>query len=256
MKLAKVFTTCVIAGASVFALGAQQKPATVMSIEFQTPKFGMTQQYEAGRKTKAAWHKEKKDPRPLFVWEIMTGPQTGTFAVGGALVHWADLDNPPISEEVDVAEWEKTIGASVQSLVTHYYDYMPEHSRPSEGMIPSKYAEILTFNVRMGKTDEFLADMKKITGAINKTNWAAHFRFYGLAMGGRGNTFVLVIEHANYAGFEEPTKSFDAMLAEGLGKDEAMALEKRMDASTESTESEMVKFRQDLSYIPASMMTK
>src|SRR5690242_6846160 len=182
MRIARLAALCAIAGASVLSLGAQQKPATVMSIEFQTPKFGMTAQYEAGRKTKAAWHKEKKDPRPLFLWEIMTGEQTGTFAVGGSLVHWADLDNPPISEEMDVAEWEKVIGNSVQSLVTHYYDYMPDLSRPGEGMMPSKYATVLTFSVRTGKTQAFLADMKKITGAINKTKWPAHYRFYGLNM--------------------------------------------------------------------------
>ncbi len=254
MRIARSLAACVIAGAAVLTLAAQQKPANVMVVEFQTPKFGMTKQYEAGRKTKAAWHKQMNDPRPLFVWEITTGEQTGTFVVGGALVHWADLDKPPISEEADVAEWEKTIGSSVQSLVTHYYEFMPDLSRPGEGMLPAKFAEVLTFNVRIGKTQEFLADMKKITGAINKTNWPAHFRCYTLSHGGRGDMFVLLIEHANYADFEEPAKSFPAMLAEGLGNDEAMALMKRMDTNTESTESQIVKFRQDLSYIPASMM--
>jgi hypothetical protein len=253
MRITRSLAVCTIAGAAVFAAAAQQKPANVMSIEFQTPKFGMTQQYEAGRKTKAGWHKEKKDPRPLFVWEIMTGPQTGTFVVGGTLVHWADLDNPPISEEVDVAEWEKVIGSSVQSLITHYYTYMPEMSHPGEGMMPSKYATVLTFNIRMGKTQGFLADMKRITGAINKTKWPAHYRFYGLNMGGDGNTFVLVIEHANYADFEEPAKPFPAMLTEALGKVEATALLARLDANTVSEERQMVKFRQDLSYIPDSM---
>jgi hypothetical protein len=72
-------------------------------------------------------------------------------------------------------------------------------------------------------------------------------------MGGAGNTFVLVIEHANYADFAQPAKSFDAMLTEGLGKVEATALEARMDANTVSEERQMVKFRQDLSYIPDSM---
>jgi hypothetical protein len=254
MRIARSLAACVIAGAAVLTLAAQQKPANVLVAEFQTPKFGMTKQYEAGRKTKAAWHKQMNDPRPLFVWEITTGEQTGTFVVGGALVHWADLDKPPISEEADVAEWEKTIGSSVQSLVTHYYEFMPDFSRPSDGMLPAKFAEVLTFNVNNGRVEEFLADMKKITGAITKTNWPAHFRFYALSMGGRGNTFVLLVEHSSYADFEEPAKTFPVMLSEGLGKDEATALMKRMDSNTESTESQMVKFRQDLSYIPASMM--
>ncbi|HME32486.1 MAG TPA: hypothetical protein VKG65_07030, partial [Terriglobales bacterium] len=43
------------------------------ALEFQKPKSGMTTQYEAGRKQKAEWHKQQKDPQPLFVWETLSG---------------------------------------------------------------------------------------------------------------------------------------------------------------------------------------
>ncbi|MGA7645650.1 MAG: hypothetical protein WBW01_04010, partial [Terriglobales bacterium] len=74
------------------SLAAQQKPGTLAGVEFQKPKNGMVPQYEAGRKQKAAWHKEKNDTQPLLVWEILTGDNTGTYLVGRFDQHWTDLD--------------------------------------------------------------------------------------------------------------------------------------------------------------------
>lgn len=254
MRVNRLLVLAALGGAAVISVVAQQKPANVLQLEFQTPKFGMTQQYEAGRKTKAEWHKKQNDPRPLFVWEIQTGEQTGTFVVGEPATQWKDLDNPPITEEADQAEWDKTIGSSTQSLVTHFYTQMPDISRPSAGNMPPKYLEVVTFQVHMGKSDDWVAGMKKITAAINKTNWPVHYSAFSLSYGGKGNTFVLAIEHANYADFEEPEKPFDKMLAEAMGKPAATELMKHLDDITDSTEAQIIKFRPDLSYIPAAMM--
>jgi hypothetical protein len=46
-KLLPCFGVVLLAGISSFA---QEKPGTIASIEFQTPKSGMAQQYQAGRK--------------------------------------------------------------------------------------------------------------------------------------------------------------------------------------------------------------
>ena len=248
----KGLVVCAVAGVAALALGAQQKQTSIFQVEFQTPKNGMVKQYEEGRKQKIAWHKQMKDSRPLFVWQIMTGEQTGTYVVGGSPVHWKDLDNPPISEDADQAEWDKVIGNTVAGFVLHNYEYMEDMSRPSDAMMPSKFAEVLTFSVKMEKTEEWVADFKKIDESIKKTNWPGHYRLYSLAHGGRVGTFVLVIEHPSYADFQEPAKTFNMMLAEALGKDDAKALSKRMDSDVNSIESQFVKFRQDLSYFPAA----
>ena len=41
------------------SLAAQEKPGTIAALEFQKPKNGMLPQYQAGRKEKAAWHKQQ-----------------------------------------------------------------------------------------------------------------------------------------------------------------------------------------------------
>ena len=88
MKLAA--TLCAFMFFAVGAL-AQDKPGTIASIEFQTPKNGMVKEYEDGRKGKVEWHKQQKDKDALLVSEVLTGENTGSYIVGRFGMHWADM---------------------------------------------------------------------------------------------------------------------------------------------------------------------
>lgn len=231
---------------------SQGKPGTLASLEYQTPKPGMTKQYEDGRKQKAEWHKQQKDTQPLLVWETISGDRTGTYIVGRLDQHWADLDKPSVPEQADLEEFNKVMGPYVQSIVTRYYELMPKMSKPLETPGPSKFAEILTFHVRPGKGNDFRSALARSTEAIEKTKWATHFYWYVLANGGPSNTYVLVLPHSNWADFEDKPdmKPFPEMLREAFGPAEAESITKRFDASIESETSEIVQFRPDLSYLP------
>src|SRR5450755_1889404 len=111
---------------------AQEKPGTISALEFQTPKTGMVKQYEEGRKQKAEWHKQQKDTQPLYVWEIVSGEHTGSYIVGRLEQHWADFDKPSVPDQADLDQYNKVIGASVQSLITQYYEYLPKVSSPGD----------------------------------------------------------------------------------------------------------------------------
>ena len=120
MKFSKFLSIC----AGVFLLAtsaaAQGEPSTVTALEFQTPKNGMVQQYEAGRKKKAAWHKQQKDPQMLFVLQVLTGEHTGSYVVGRDGMHWADLDKPPVSDAADEEEYNKVVTPYVESRTASY----------------------------------------------------------------------------------------------------------------------------------------
>ena len=130
------FGVMLFAALSVFA---QDKPGTLAALEFQKPKSGMAPQYEAGRKQKAAWHKQQKDPQPLLVWETLSGDHTGTYIVGRLGQHWSDFDKPAVPDQADLEEFQKVLGTYVDSIVSRYYDFMPKVSNPdsSAGRLPS-----------------------------------------------------------------------------------------------------------------------
>src|SRR5450631_2577526 len=160
-----------LAATGVMLLGvvsgfAQDKPGTIASLEFQKPKNGMVKQYEEGRKTKAAWHKQQKDTQPLMVWQVISGESTGTYIVGRLGQHWADLDKPSVPDQADLEEFTKVIGPAVESLTTQYYEYLPKDSKPLDSPTPSKYSEVIVYHARQGKGADFRAAITKTTEAI------------------------------------------------------------------------------------------
>jgi hypothetical protein len=253
MKRRRVFSALGIVLVAACSLLAQEKPGTVAAIEVQKPKNGMVPQYEAGRKQKAAWHKQQNDPQPLFVWQILTGMQTGDYVVGRLGWHWADFDKPAISDEADVAEFQKLMGNYVDSLNTYYYEYMPKVSNPSDDKMPAKFHESNHFYVRYGKTSDFRSAMDRIHEAAVKTKWPVNYYWYYMAAGGPSGVYLLVVPRNNWADFEDKpdVKPFRDMLKEAFGQAEADSIVDRIDGSVERETTEFLQFRPDLSYMPA-----
>jgi hypothetical protein len=166
--------------------------------------------------------------------------------------HWADFDKPSIPEQADLDQYNKLIGANVQSLVTRYYEFLPKVSSSPDSTAPSKYSEIITFRVRPGKDEDFLSALTRASEAIAKTKWPGHGLWYVLANGGPAGTYVLVLPHANWADFEDKPdmKPFAEMLKDAFGQAEADSITKRFDSSIESETTEIIEFRADLSYLP------
>jgi hypothetical protein len=248
MKLLSVCFTVFVGALSAFAQG---DASTVTALEFQTPKNGMTQQYEAGRKAKAAWHKQQKDPNVLFVLQVLTGMDTGSYIVGRSGLHWADLDKPPIPDQADEDEYNKVVGAYVDKVTASFYETLPKESNPGTDM-GAKYTSATVFQVRFGKGDDFRSAITRMHDAAEKTNWKLHYRWERLANGGPGGTYVLLIDHPNWASFEDDPsiKPLRDILREAFGEQEAMSVIERLNGSIDHTYSEIVEFRKDLSYIP------
>jgi hypothetical protein len=252
MKLNQLLSAIGVVLFVVCSLAAQEKPGTLAGLEFQKPKNGMVPQYEAGRKQKAAWHKEKNDPKSLLVWETLTGDNTGTYIVGRFGMHWADMDKPAITDQEDTSEFQKVIGSYVDSVVDRYYEFMPKVSNvPAGEMGPAKFSEIVIFHVRYGKGSDFRSAIDRIHEAGEKTKWPLHYEWYELANGGETGEYVLSFPHKNWAEFEDDpnVKPFRDMLKEAFGQAEADSIVERIDHSVEHETSEIIQFRPDLSYV-------
>jgi hypothetical protein len=231
---------------------AQEKPGTIAALELQKPKNGMVPQYEAGRKQKAAWHKQQNDPQPLFVWEMLTGEDTGNYVVGRLGQHWADFDKPAIPDETDLAEFQKLLGNYVDSVTAFYYAYMPKVSNPSDAKMPTKFHESIHFYVRYGKDSDFRSAIERIHEAAEKTKWPVNYYFYALFSGGETGVYVLVLPRNSWADFEDKpdVKPFRDMLKDAFGPEEADSIVDRIDKSVEKQTSQILQFRPDLSYLP------
>jgi len=253
MKMRTVLSAVAVLLFAALSVVAQEKPGTLAALEFQKPKNGMVKQYQDGRKQKAAWHKEQKDPQPLLVWEILSGDSTGTYIVGRLGQHWSDFDKPAIPDQADLEEFQKVVGNYVDSIVGRYYDLLPKISNPDSSGMPSKFGEIITFYVRYGKGSDFRSAISRINDAAQKTKWPVHYEWYLLANGGVQGTYVLVLPRTNWADFEDKpdVKPFREMIKDAFGQAEADSIVDRIDASVQTETSEIIQFRPDLSYLPS-----
>jgi hypothetical protein len=251
MRLRKAliaFGVTLLSGASI---AAQGEPGTISAIEFQTPKNGMTKQYEEARKQKVAWHKQQKDSQPLFVLQVLTGEHTGWYIVGRFDQHWADFDKPSVPDAADLEQYNKLVAPYVEKITASYFEFLPKISNPgSEGQ--PKYTAVTTFHIKYGKGDDFRSAIARMHDAAEKTKWPFHYGWDRLANGGPGGTYVLLVDHPNWASFgDDPAiKPLRDILREAFGEQEAMSVIERLNGSIESTYSEIVELRADLSYIP------
>lgn len=231
---------------------AQEKPGTIAGLEFQTPKNGMVKQYEDGRKAKAEWHKQQKDKDALLVSEVLTGVNTGTYIVGRFGMHWADMDKPSVSDAADLEEYKKVVAPYVDKLSAAYYEFLPKWSNPSPDM-NAKYIAVVAFHIKYGKGDDFQSAVAKVHEANQKLKVPLHYSWYRLANGGPGGTYVVTFDHANWASFEDDpaVKPLRDRLREAFGEQEAMSVIERLNGAVESTYSDLVQSRPDLSYVPA-----
>jgi hypothetical protein len=252
VKLVKLSTSLCVLLLVAFSAAAQGQPGNIAALEFQTPKNGMVKQYEDGRKQKADWHKQQKDSQGLYVFETLTGERTGTYIVGRIGQHWSDLDKPSVADADDLAQYRKLIGGVVEKLETSYWEFQPKWSNPPTDM-NGKYTEVFTFHIRYGHADDFRSAIARAAEARQKMNSQAHVSWYRLVNGGHGGTYVLTIEHANWASMEDDPaiKPLRDDLRAAFGEQEAMSVIERLNSSIEGTYSELIQFRPDLSYIPA-----
>jgi hypothetical protein len=241
-----------LAAMSAAAQNTQGQPGTIAYLERQTPKNGMVKQYEDGRKAKAEWHKQQKDATPLLVSEVLTGEHTGDYYVGSFGQHWADFDHPSVPNAADLAEYQKAIVPYVEKMTAAYYEFLPKWSNPSTDM-NAKYIEVITFHVRYARGDDFRSAVARVAEARQKSNSTVHNSWYRLANGGMGGTYVLTYDRPDYASMaDDPAvKPLRDALREAFGEQEAFTVVERLQASIESTSSELVQTRPDLSYIPA-----
>jgi hypothetical protein len=254
MNVTKHVCALAVAALTALSASAQTSPASIAAVESQIPKNGMTQQYEQGRKQKADWHKQQKDPQPLYVFETLTGDSTGTYLVVRLDQHWADLDKPAIPDASDTEEYSKVIGAYVQSVTDRYYEFLPKLSNPDTSTnTPAKFTQMVTFRIHRDKISEFRGALGRISEAVKKTQWPIHYEFYELVSGGYEGTFVLTEPHGSWADFEDKpdVKPLREMLKDAFGQAEADSIYGRLEGAIQSEDVEILRLRQDLSYIPA-----
>ena len=242
--------------ATVFALGmaasaAGQAQPTVGEYFVTKAKSGSVQQFEAGRKKHMAFHKKANDAFAWLTWQIMSGPELGSYFIGTGGHAWKDFDGREKFQAEDDADVAANVGPYTESTRSAFWAYRPDLSLSDEGVEPAKFLAVIEFFVKPEGVASFTEGIRKINEGLKKTNSVtSRSRWYALANGGDGPKFALVQERNSWAEFEPGPKPLDQLLVDAFGKDEAASLMKSIQSSYWHNQSYILQYRPDMSYRP------
>ena len=232
---------------------AAQDGGDIAIVNRITPKAGMADQYEEGLKKHNPFHAKHSDSREWLTWEVVGGAGTGEYIRASFGFKWEDFDKESVpSADMDQADEAQTIGPYVESTQTQWLRLMPSHSRLSDRESPTPFTILWTERVIAGKEATYLNAIKKIPEALEKAGSPFRYSIYTIALGGDHPTVYWAVGREKWADMAEPDKSFRTVLEEAYGETEADAILDTLMSSIQSESSEILVYRSDLSYVPAT----
>ena len=228
---------------------AQDDGGNIVAVHCNKAQPGAYSKYEEGMKKHMDWHREQNDPWTLLVWQVITGPDSGTYCTGSFGHNWKDFDNPRFSADANRANIEATFGPFIREYEATFWRALPDVSNPSEGQ--PAMSSVIFVHTRYGTAEKFNHLIGEVHKAIEKTNMPWNYEWYALVSGGNVGTYALVLPRPNFAAFNPTGKPFPEMLEEAYGKAGADALLAKWRKVVKSENTELSRNRPDLSYIPA-----
>jgi hypothetical protein len=206
-----------------------------------------------------AMHADNAPGYYLGMWAI-TGPTHAVYMHG--FDSFAELqkthdDRMAMSTLMDTL---RTDDASEASLISDRYSSVYSYEKdlslnPDRDLSKQRFMRILLFHVRSGKDQDFERVVKLFIKAyqtsIPDAHWAMFEKMYGV---GSDNTYILVTTMESLSAVDvmhENGKKFD----DAVGADQLQLLRNGIDATVESSESDLFALSPDLSYVPASWIT-
>jgi hypothetical protein len=248
MRMYRCICVCALLALSSLA-SAQAGPDSVCEVNVTNPKPGAAKAWEAARKQHNKFHMTEKDKNSINVWNITTGPATGSYLTTVCGLAWKDMGGSDGFEQRDIADRQNTLALQTGGNQAGYYVYLPDMSLsgpPAESATP-KMITIVHYFVKPGSVAQFTDAVRRINGAIKKSQYPAKpSRWYVLANGGEGPHYVLVTNRDSWVDMQGPQQSMADMLKQA---GEEKALQDARDAIHHIV-SEMAVYRADLSYVP------
>ena len=253
MRSGRVLVSTVLAVCASVAAGAQQTQNTVLEAHRVTPKAGMRAQLEAGRAKHMAWHKQQGDTWTWHVWEVTTGPETGSYIVVSPDHQWQDFDAWTAKMgKGDTADAAVNLAPYQASSSTSYWVMLADASRPPAPGGQLVMGTFTTYRIKPGKSDQFRQALRTLKGALEKANYPRRSIWYSLANGGPTGTYGVFVPRASMAEMALTEPSMRNVVETALGRTAGEAALDAFSDAVESGSSEMLEFRADLSYLPPS----
>ncbi len=229
---------------------AAQVRGNIVWAEYQMPRPARKAQYEEARKEKVKWHTEKNGSLPLYVWEIMSGDRTGQYLVATTAKDWEAFDSSPLSVQESKDRFMETYKMDVVRVRAFFMDHLPDVSRDYEGENQAPLTVLRYYKVVYGKWGDFYNLLRKFNEAAEYGDWPVRYSWFAVNNGAEEPMFVEATPKQNWADMAPPKKAPLQLAMELYGPEDTISMTRLMSEIVESENSEVLRFRPDLSYEP------
>ena len=234
------------------ALAGAQTPApdSVTELLRQKARPGTVQDYEAARKKHMGWHKAQNDPWTWEVFEVMTGPNTGSYVIASGDHQWKEMEEWVAKlADIDAADSQASMGPYIASTEREYWTQLNSLSRMPAADKQYPLITVTTYHVKPGSDAALRTAIAKVNAALDAGKYPLPTVWNVLTNGGPGPTYAVVVPRTGL-GEMAPTPGLLQVLGKQLGKPAADALVKSFFDNVVSSNTELLRFRPDLSYLP------
>ena len=234
------------------AMNGYTQTKSLVAVIMVTPKLGQAPAFATAWKTHLDKYHHTDTTNRRNVYEIISGPHTGSYYLTSANLAWADYDIDRPTEKAHDLDYATTITSTLATqggeLIFRWADTLSY--RPD---VPATKFLLTTYHIKAGKQTELTDEIKRSIAVNKKINSPISYDGFIQSMSGSTPT-VVIIRHLK-DGFKEldpdynkaPTDQFKNAYIEMFGN---ATWQKRIDmlpAITDLVEVEMMKLRPDLS---------
>ena len=234
------------------AINSSAQTRSLVGVSTVTPKLGQVANFESAWKAHVAKFHKADTTNRRSIFEITSGPHTGSYYLVSPNMSWADFDIERTTEKAHDLDYASTVTTTLESesglSIYRWADSLSY--RPD--VQASKFL-LTAYHIKAGKQSDLTDEVKRSIAVNKKINSSTSYDGYIMTLSG-STPQVVIVRHLK-EGFKEldpdfiktPTDQFKNAYIELYGPP---AWERRMNlipTITDLVEVEMMKFRADLS---------
>jgi hypothetical protein len=249
MRIVTLLCSAMIVLAPALAGAQTPPPDSVSEVLRQKIRPGTVQDYEAARKKHMTWHKAQNDPWVWEVFEVMTGPDTGSYLISSGDHQWKDMEAWVAKmADADAADSQASMGPYIAGTQREYWTQLNGISRLPSSDVQYPLITITTYHAKPGSDAALRTAIAKVNAALDAGKFPLSTIWYVLTSGGPSPTYAVVAPREGL-GAMAPSPSLLEVLEKQLGKPAADALVKSFFDNVVSANTELLRLRTDLSYL-------
>jgi hypothetical protein len=244
MKIASLFLALAVA-----AVAADSPPALYRLTVVDVPAASSAEFYDVQRDT-AEVYKANKAPVPRLAWTSITGvPRFVTFASLAGLdtlnePTWLSQQGEERSRQARQTRLRNATGHTTSKILSAPPDVAWD---PAPDAAPAAYIAVAIYEVKPGKSSDFLALIKQSIEAAKKVGKAKNVFVYRTSYGASWYEYHVVTSYASLA--DIPTSGTATRAA--MGDAAYTAFVEKMSATINSVARDLYRYRPEYSYLPA-----